>query len=44
MTALLAELPLSRAVAVAAQVTGLRKRALYGLALLMEARQADEKS
>ncbi|MBL8259764.1 MAG: 16S rRNA (cytidine(1402)-2'-O)-methyltransferase [Candidatus Competibacteraceae bacterium] len=44
LTALLAELPLSRAVAVATKVTGLRKRALYDLALLMGERQADEKS
>ncbi|MBK8508021.1 MAG: 16S rRNA (cytidine(1402)-2'-O)-methyltransferase [Candidatus Competibacteraceae bacterium] len=42
--ALLSELPLSRAVVVATQVTGLRKRALYELALAMGERQADEES
>ena len=42
LTALLAELPASRAVAVAAKVTGLRKKPLYELALMLEGRRASE--
>lgn len=42
LTALLAELPTSRAVAVAAKVTGLRKKPLYELALTLEGRRASE--
>ena len=42
LTALLAELPASRAVAVAAKVTGLRKKPLYELALILGGRRASE--
>ena len=42
LTALLAELPTSRAVTVAAKVTGLRKKPLYELALMLEGRRTSE--
>lgn len=42
LTALLAELPTSRAVAVAAHLTGLRKKPLYDLALALGERQSTE--
>lgn len=44
LAALLTELPVSRAVAVAVQVTGLRKKALYDLALALSEGQATKKS
>ncbi len=42
LTALLAELPVSRAVVVAARLTGLRKKALYDFALTLSERQTPE--
>lgn len=42
LTALLAELPISRAVVVAARLTGLRKKALYEFALTLSERQMPE--
>lgn len=44
LTALLAELPVSRAVVVAAQFTGLRKKALYDFALTLSTGQMPEAS
>jgi 16S rRNA (cytidine1402-2'-O)-methyltransferase len=44
LTVLLAELPTSRAVAVAAKLTGLRKKPLYDLALGLGGRQEKEES
>ena len=41
LTALLAELPMGRAVALAAQVTGLKRKALYELALRLAGRQPE---
>ncbi|HRC73607.1 MAG TPA: 16S rRNA (cytidine(1402)-2'-O)-methyltransferase [Candidatus Competibacter sp.] len=44
LAALLSELPASRAVVVAARLTGLRKQSLYGLALALGNGQTSEKS
>jgi len=42
LLALLSELPLSRAVVVAAKLTGLRKKPLYDLALMLGGKQEAE--